>query len=103
MKKVPNFVEKIASSLGAKIFKPETDLQSRHKSRLVKKFLKKRDIEINNKHENDALISAILAYKSIKPLLNKIENKYSDLNTDEIKNLVLKQNINIKQAISLLD
>ena len=102
VKKVPNFVEKIASGLGAKEFKPQTDLQSKHKSRLVKKFLKKRNIEINNKHENDALISAILAYKSIKPLLNKIENKYSNLNTDEIKNLVLKENINIKQAISMI-
>ena len=99
--KIPNLVEKIASSLGTKIFKPETNLQGHHKTKVVKKFLKKRDFEVNNKHENDALISAILAYKSIKPLLNKIENKYPNKAIEEIKNLVLKENINIKQAIYL--
>ncbi len=101
--KIPNLVEKIASSLGAKIFKPEINLQGHHKSKLVKKFLRKKDFEIKNKHENDALISAILAYKSIKPLLNKIDNKYPNKNVSEIKNLVLKENINIKKAINLIE
>lgn len=101
--KVPGFVEKIASGLGAKISKPDENIQSHHKIKLVKKFLKNKDFEVKNKHENDALISAILAYKSIKPLLNKIENKYSELgNLEEIKNLVLKENINIKQAVDFL-
>ena len=101
--KVPNFVEKIASSFGAKLFKPEINLQENHKHKIAKKFLKKKNFKINNKHENDALISAILAYKSIKPLLNKIENKYPDKNVEEIKNLVLKENINIKKAIDLIE
>ncbi len=98
VKKAPSFVEKIASSFGAKLYKPKTNLTGMHKTRLVKKFLKHKDIEINNKHENDALISAVLAYKSIKPLLKKIEDKHFELNTEEIKNLVLKENINIKEA-----
>ena len=101
--KTPNLVEKIASGLGAKVFKPKINLQGKHKNKLVKKFLKKNDFEVNNKHENDALISAILAYKSIKPLLHKIESKYPSLNTEEIKNLVLKEKINIKEAINLLE
>ena len=103
VKKVPNLVEKVASNLGAKVFKPEINLHGNHKSKLVKKFLKDKKIEVNNKHENDALISAILAYKSIKPLLHKIESKYPKLNVEEIKNLVLKENINIKQAIDSLE
>jgi predicted RNase H-like nuclease (RuvC/YqgF family) len=103
IKKVPNFVERIGSSFGAKIFRPEINLQGNHKTKLVKKFLKKKDFEVKNKHENDALISAILAYKNIKPLLHKIESKYPKLNTEEIKNSVLKENINIKRAISLLE
>jgi len=103
VKKVPGFVEKIASSLGARIFKPKINMQGRHKNKLVKKFLKKKNFEIMNKHENDALISAVFAYKSIKPLLHKIESKYSKLNTEEIKNLVLKEDINIKRAVELLE
>jgi predicted RNase H-like nuclease (RuvC/YqgF family) len=101
--KIPSFVGKIASVFGARIFKPKINLQSHHKLKLVKKFLKDKDIEIKSKHENDALISAILAYKSIKQLLNKIENKYPNLNVEEIKNLVLKENINIKEAINLVN
>ena len=101
--KIPNFVKKIASSLGTKIFRPESNLTSNHKNKLVKKFLKEKNFEIKNKHENDALISAVLAYKSIKPLLNKIENKYDNKDLiEEIKNLVLKDNINIKTAENLI-
>ena len=105
VKKVPSFVEKIASSLGARVFKPEINLQGKHKIKLVKKFLKKKDFEIKNKHENDALISAVLAYKSIKPLLKKIEDRYKNKEylVEDIKNLVLKEHINIKTAESLIN
>ena len=106
VKKVPGFVEKIASSLGAKVISPKENITSQHKNKLVNKFLKKKGFEIKNKHENDALISAILAYKSIKPLLKKIEDKYLNSNKkdsiDDIKNLVLKEHINIKTAEGLL-
>ena len=100
--KTPSFVENIASSLGARISKPKFNLTGKHKVKLVKKFLKHKDFEINNKHENDALISAILAYKSIKPLLKKIDDKYKNSNKEflieEIKNLVLEEHVNIKNA-----
>jgi len=45
VKKVPSFVEKIASSLGAKIFKPEINLQGNHKNKLVKKVEKELDVK----------------------------------------------------------
>ena len=100
--KTPGFVENVAGSFGVKISKPKFNLTGKHKIKLVKKFLKHKDFEISNKHENDALISAILAYKSIKPLLKKIDDKYKDSNKEflieEIKNLVLKEHINIKNA-----
>lgn len=100
--KIPSFVENIASSLGAKVSKPKFNLTGKHKIKLVKKFLRHKDFEINNKHENAALISAILAYKSIKPLLKKIDDKYKNSNKEflieEIKNLVLKDRVNIKNA-----
>ena len=106
VKKTPDFVERIARSLGAKIFKPKINLTGMHKTKLVKKFLKDKDFQVSNKHENDALISAILAYKSIKPLLKKIEDRYKNTSkkhlTEKIKNLVLKEKINIKSAENLL-
>ena len=102
VKKIPSFVENVASSFSVKVSKPEFNLTGKHKIKLVKKFLKHKDFEINNKHENDALISAILAYKSIKPLLKKIDDKYKksdkEFLIEKIKNLVLKGHINIKNA-----
>ena len=105
VKKTPEFVEKIASSFGARVFSPKINLQGQHKTKLVKKFLKKKDFEINNKHENDALISAVLAYKNIKPLLKKIEDKYKNKSEmiEAIKNLVLKEEVNIKSAENLIN
>jgi len=103
--KIPKFVDEISSRFNSRTFKPEINLQRKHKIKLVKKFLKKKNFEIKNKHENDALIAAILAYKSIKNLLKKIEDKYLDKKylIDDIKNLVLRDKINIKEAENSLD
>ena len=104
VKKDPVFVEKIASSLGARLYKPKVNLPGDHKNKLVKKFLKHKDFEIKNKHENDALISAVLAYKSIKPLLKKVEDKYKNKEylIGEIKKVVLRKKVNIKEAEDLI-
>ena len=103
VKKVPSFVSKISGSLGAKTIFPDLNLRIRNKQALLRRFLKNKDFEIKNKHERDALIAALIAYKSIKPLIKKIDDKYPRLNKEEIKNLVLKENINIKEAIRLLE
>ncbi|MBS3134156.1 DUF460 domain-containing protein [Candidatus Woesearchaeota archaeon] len=106
----PKFVEKFASSLSAKIIRPEKTLQQKDKWRIAKEYLKDKKytekIKIENKHQRDALTGAVLAYKNYKTLFNKVDNKLiknnkSHLN-EEIKNLIITKNFTIKKAISVI-
>ncbi|MEK6835666.1 MAG: DUF460 domain-containing protein [Nanoarchaeota archaeon] len=105
--KVPSFVEKVAARLGARVSKPEFNIPKQHKRIIIKRFLKDKKFQTSNKHESDALIAAILAYKSIKPLLKKIEDKLTNTSKsyliEDIKKIVVKENINIKDAVKLLE
>jgi predicted RNase H-like nuclease (RuvC/YqgF family) len=66
--KTPSKVEKIASSVGAKLFEPEEDLSSERKRDLGKGA---------NSHELDAVASAVYARKQLQRDIRKIE-KYDD-------------------------
>lgn len=106
VEKTPGFVEKVAARLGAKIVKPASNIPVHHKRVIIKRFLKNRKFELSNKHESDALIAAILAYKHIKPLLKKVEDKLGNTRKayliEDIKKIVVKDNVNIKEAIRLI-
>ncbi len=58
----PKYVEKLASSFGAKIFCPEKHITLAQKKNLTKKFLD----EVKNSHEKDSLAAAVKAWKSYK-------------------------------------
>jgi len=65
----------------------------------MKRFLTK----LKNKHEMDALASALFAYKSFKGLFNKIDNEVKNEEiSNKVKKLVLTEEINIKKALSKL-
>lgn len=59
----------IATKLNLIIFKPIEDLKVKKKKWLIRKFFLKKiskKIKISNKHERDALVSALIALKQIK-------------------------------------
>lgn len=66
--KTPSKVEKISSSVGAKLFEPEEDLPSERKKELGKGA---------NSHELDAVASAVNAQKKLHKDIRKIE-KYDE-------------------------
>jgi len=72
--KMPSTVAKVASSLGARKFTPEEDLERSKKKRLGK--------EGSNSHEIDALASASYAFNSMKKNIDKI-NRESQGNRDD--------------------
>ncbi len=101
---VPNFVERYASSVGAKLIIPNHKLFSKEKRKLVEQFIKEKEIKIKfNKHEIDALASAIYSLKRLKALFLKIDRYLKEINNIEISNKVKKkvllEDINIKNAI----
>jgi len=71
--KTPSTVENIRTSLGAKIFEPDQDLDSQRKKELGKG---------SNSHEKDAVASAVHAYKNLQREIRKIEKYNNRLETE---------------------
>lgn len=66
----PKKVEKISSSFSSRLFYPEEDLKRELKEDLTRHYE-----EVTNKHEKDALASALYALKRINPLVNKVKQE----------------------------
>ena len=68
--KIPRFVGRFASRIGAQVVFPENNLLFYEKRKKTKEYLKKLDIKLKNKHEMDALAAALIAYRGFKSLFN---------------------------------
>ncbi len=79
VEKTPKLVKSVAKSLGCKYFSPERTLSVEEKSKLVKEF----EELIHNVHERDALAAVLKAYKTLRPLLKKIEHELRSLGMEE--------------------
>ncbi|MFB6100393.1 MAG: DUF460 domain-containing protein [Candidatus Nanohalobium sp.] len=81
--KTPSKVEKIANSVGARLFEPESDLSSERKKELGKGA---------NSHELDAVASAVNARRQLQRDIRKIRkyNEQLDKPVNEIAERILK-------------
>ena len=98
--KVPKFVKKVSVQLGAKVISPEYNLLLREKRKKTKAYLKKINTKLKDMHQLDALAAALVAYRHVKSLFNKIDNEIKDEKiSKEVKKIVLVENIPIKHAL----
>lgn len=70
----PALIEKIAASLSAKLFFPEKNMTREEKLKIAEKYSKSvsPDRKIwKNKHERDALASALRAWKRVRHVIDK--------------------------------
>jgi len=98
----PRLVKKISSTFNSRLILPSKNMTTKKKMKLVKRFEKM----IKNKHERDALASAIFAYHKVLPLLRRIDKVVRENEKkEEIKAIAIKKkNIgNIKQLIENLE
>ncbi len=97
----PDFVDKLATKLGARIITPDYDLKIMEKRQLV------REHETKNQHELDALASALFAFKRLSPKLKKInifvEHYQKEQIKDELIEFVVGKDISIKDAIEIIE
>lgn len=101
--KTPRSIEKFASKVGASVVSPAHNLNFYEKRKKTKKYLRKYNIKVKNKHEMDALTSALIAYKHYNGLFNKINNQLTNKESlNDLKIEVLTNNIPIKKARELL-
>lgn len=99
--KVPDFVASFATKTGAKVICPDEDLLVEEKRKLAQQMSRQ------NSHEMDAIASAIFAWKNIEPLFKRIDTTLVRAQkthlAQEVKSIVIKKNLGIKNAIKLLD
>jgi predicted RNase H-like nuclease (RuvC/YqgF family) len=75
-------VQEISRKLKIFIILPKEDLKRKKKKEMIREFFRDKKIKIKNKHEFDALASAIFGYKKIrkyleqKTSLSKLKNQF---------------------------
>ena len=80
---VPQTVEKIAVSLGAKIFSPRNPISIREKNEIAKEYP-----DIKNAHERDSLSAAIKAYQAYMNKFENIDARLKNLGLEDLKDNV---------------
>ncbi len=98
--KIPSFVLEAAAKFGAKLIGPVQDARVDDKREMTSR------LSFSNSHEMDALASALIAFKKVQPLLNKIKSfleREKRLGIfEDVAELVLKEEISIRAAVLLL-
>src|SRR3989344_2700831 len=96
--RTPNLVYMFATKLGAKIISPNEDLKVDEKRKMILGF------SFEDGHQADAIASALFAFKSAKPLFNKIDSFAHDSKKleikDRIKELVITKKIIVEKKLN---
>lgn len=90
----PSFVEKIATTLNAKLYTPRSVMTVAEKNEIVRKLAIQQGVIVKNAHQRDALASAYRGYKRYKTEFAKVDQKYHKMYErslrDEIKDMLVK-------------
>ena len=74
----PKSIERIAASFSARLIFPEKSFLREEKHRIAKQFAKyyfNREGPWKNRHERDALVAALRAFKSVRSTIAKIDQR----------------------------
>ena len=97
----PDFVDRLAVKLGARVIAPDYDLKVNEKREITKGF------NTGNQHEVDALAAALFALKKIDSLLKKINIFVEHYNKDDIKKqlieFVVGKGLNIRDSVEIIE
>jgi predicted RNase H-like nuclease (RuvC/YqgF family) len=101
-KRIPDFVDKMATRLGARIISPDEDMLVQDKRSITS------SLPFRNDHEMDALASALFAYKKIHPLINDINDYLEKISKPALKHrlieiMLLNPEFNMKNIIEMLE
>jgi len=84
---MPKAIEKIASSLGSKVYYPEVSLSNLEKVKIIQKYEK----YIKDSHQKDALAACLKAFKHYHELFLKIEDFLKKIDKKEIYEKVVEE------------
>ena len=90
----PSYVEKIASTLNARLYTPRSVMTVSEKNEIARKLAMQQGVILKNAHQRDSLASAYKGYNKFKSEFENIDRKYfNDYDKslrDEIKDLLVK-------------
>ena len=90
----PAYVEKIASTLNARLYTPRSVMTVAEKNEIARKLAMQHGIVIRDAHQRDSLASAYKGYIKFQTEFENIETKFRDIYgkafRDEIKDYVIK-------------
>ena len=97
----PDFVDRLAVKLGARVVSPDYDLKVSEKRDIA------RGIKTKNQHEIDALASAFFALKKIGSLLKKINIFVEHYKKENIKKqlieFVVGKGLSVREAVEIIE
>jgi len=83
----PKFVQKIAASLGSKLFYPEFSMTRKEKLKIVDDY----EEEIKSAHEKDALAAGLKAFKNYHELILKVQAAAGNNFEDVLRNVIINE------------
>jgi predicted RNase H-like nuclease (RuvC/YqgF family) len=90
----PRMVEKIAATFSARLEAPKEDFLRKDKNLMTKAFLNGDGERIfRNRHERDALASALYGWSQVKNLISRIERRTLERGLDSEKGDIVKANV----------
>jgi len=102
----PGLLEKLSIKLNAVLFEPALSMSAEEKHRLVKSYVERHNIRVENAHEVDALAAAIKAHQHYKNKFERVDAKLketgSNLAPDDVKDLVAR-GYSVMRAIKTLE
>ncbi|MFX1518432.1 MAG: DUF460 domain-containing protein [Promethearchaeota archaeon] len=108
---IPAFVQALSTKFNAKICSAAKIYSVSEKQELIRTFSEIYDIKPSNSHERDALVAALNAFSSYKNIFDRIEATIKQLDVeipisssfiDNVKTLVVREDLAIKDAIDRL-
>ncbi len=98
---LPRSVEKIAISFSARLIEPGETFSRKEKHETAKDYMRLHGKAWKNRHERDALVSGIYAYKQVRQMVDRINSKLrkGGISSPSVRNKVLAEVLLQKKSI----
>jgi predicted RNase H-like nuclease (RuvC/YqgF family) len=98
---IPRSVERVATSFSAMLIEPGETFSRKEKHETARDYMKAKGKVWQNRHERDALVSAIYAYKQVRQMVDRISSRLrkSRLSDPSVRNKVLTEVLLQKRSI----
>jgi predicted RNase H-like nuclease (RuvC/YqgF family) len=96
---IPRSVQRIATSFSAMVIEPGETFSRKEKHESAREYMKAQGKVWQNRHERDALVSGIYAYKQVRQMVDRINSKFRKSRLSDPSNKILAEVLLQKKSI----